>query len=144
MSLCASSPLRSKKKTMDSPSSEESDRDVALDEDLEELRRACLLSPTCSPIAASYENSDIESESESGSDADEDADLLRRLKAQIQDSPPRSPSFVQPLNTRPPFHSLESASSVREAVAGLDDDSDDYETFRNIQRMLARYEAGQC
>ncbi|XP_078163023.1 myb domain protein 4r1 isoform X2 [Carex rostrata] len=124
---------------MDSPSSEESDRDVALDEDLEELRRACLLSPTCSPIAASYENSDIESES--GSDADEDADLLRRLKAQIQDSPPRSPSFVQPLNTRPPFYSLESASSVREAVAGLDDDSDDYETFRNIQRMLARYEA---
>jgi hypothetical protein len=125
------------KATMDSPSSPESDRDVALDEDLEALRRACVLSPTCaSPIAVSNEDSDFES--------DDDADrLLRRLREQIQDSPSGSPSSFTPLSTRPPPF-LESLSPFREAVGGLDDEGDDYETLRNIQRTLARYEAGVC
>lgn len=133
---------------MDSPSSPESDRDVALDEDLEALRRACVLSPTSasvSPVAASNEDSDFESESDSDDDDDDDdaSRFLRSLRAQIQDSPPQSPSSVPPLSTLPPSW-LESVSPVREEVGGLDDEGDDYETLRNIQRTLARYEAGQC
>jgi hypothetical protein len=123
---------------MDSPSSPETDRDVALDEDLEALRRACVLSPTCaSPIVISDEDSDF------GYDEYDEADrILRRLREQLQDSPPGSPSSVTPLSTRPPPFS-ESLSPVQEAVGGLEVEGDDYETLRNIQRTLARYEAGE-
>ncbi|KAJ1702749.1 hypothetical protein LUZ63_002528 [Rhynchospora breviuscula] len=131
---------------MDSPScSTDSERDAAFEEDMEGLRRACLLSPTSTSPSASAlatHNSESEPGSDSDSDDEEDedeayADLLLRLKAQVQDSPRGSPSVIPPLNTLPPSP-LKSVPPVRE---GLDDDDEDYETLKNIQRMLARYDA---
>lgn len=123
---------------MDSPSSDggEGDRDDALDEDMEALRRACLLSPN--------DHSASESEPQPQPQADDDADLLRRLKSQLQESPPQSPSSLEPFSTPPPspLHFRGPLSPVPQFTAGSDDDDDDFQTLRNIQRALARYEAG--
>ncbi|XP_008793540.2 uncharacterized protein LOC103709816 isoform X1 [Phoenix dactylifera] len=106
-----------------SSSSTGSDLDEAFDEDMEALRRACMLTGA-DPVAVDDSGSDSCGES---SDTD-DVDLLRRLQERFYDpsSDADSLPLIKPLISLPPPDS---------------DEEDDFETLRAIQKRFTQYES---
>ncbi|OAY71802.1 Myb-like protein L [Ananas comosus] len=112
---------------MASYASSDSDRDDALDEDMEALRRACMLTGADPPDALGGSDSDSGGES---SDSD-DLGLLRRLQERFSvpsaaAGASESLPFVKPLSILPQSDS---------------DEEDDFETLRAIQRRFSHYES---
>ncbi|XP_072976256.1 uncharacterized protein [Typha angustifolia] len=106
-------------------SSDDSDRDEALDEDMEALRRACLL--TGNDPASAFDDSDSGSDSGGSSSGIDDVGLLRRLQERFPSSSSavELPPFIKPLCARHPQDS---------------DEEDDFEILRAIQRRFSSYE----
>nr|XP_010932454.1 uncharacterized protein LOC105053113 isoform X1 [Elaeis guineensis]XP_029122846.1 uncharacterized protein LOC105053113 isoform X1 [Elaeis guineensis]XP_029122847.1 uncharacterized protein LOC105053113 isoform X1 [Elaeis guineensis] len=106
-----------------SSSSTGSDRDEALDEDMEALRRACMLTGA-KPVVVDDSDSDSGGESSST----DDIDLLHRLQERfyVPSSDADSLPFIKPLSSRPPPDS---------------DEEDDFETLRAIQKRFTQYES---
>lgn len=108
----------------DEGASSASDRDDALDEDMEALRRACLI--------AGRSPSDLDpGDGGESSDSEDDLDLLRSIQQRFSvpsanaiDDPP----IPRPLNLILPTES---------------DEEDDFETLRAIQRRFVHYENGE-
>lgn len=108
-----------------SSSSTGSDHDETFDEDMEALRRACMLTGA-NPVAVDDSDSDSGGESSST----DDIDLLRRLQERfyVPSSDADSLPFIKPLISRPPPDS---------------DEEDDFETLRAIQKRFTQYESGK-
>ncbi|KAF8390043.1 hypothetical protein HHK36_024564 [Tetracentron sinense] len=104
-----------------------SDNDDDFDEDMEALRRACMLTG-----ANPNELKDLSSifpavsESEGDSSNIDDLDLVRNIQQRFSLPPDANPPLVlKPLQSLPPIVS--------------DDDDDDFETLRAIQRRFSKY-----
>ncbi|XP_038987867.1 myb-like protein L [Phoenix dactylifera] len=106
-----------------SSSSFESGGDEAFDDDMEALRRACMLTGA-DPAAVNDSDSDSGGESSST----DDVDLLRRLQERfsVPSSDADSLPFIKPLSSRPLPES---------------DEEDDFETLRAIQRRFTQYDS---
>ncbi|MQL78902.1 hypothetical protein Taro_011354, partial [Colocasia esculenta] len=105
----------------DDEDSSASDRDDSLDEDMEALRRACMITGS-SPGEFAADGADGDS-----SESEDDLDLLRSIQERfsVPSSVGNDPPIVKPLNS---ILSMES------------DEEDDFETLRGIQRRFVQYE----
>lgn len=106
-----------------------SDGDEGLDEDMEALRRACILTGTdlnsLQPPANETTASDCED------DDDDDMELVRGVQRRLSAcNHAEAPLFLKPLSTLPP------------ALSDQDDDEDDFEIFRAIQKRFSGYVQG--
>lgn len=109
------------------------DNDSALDEDLEALRRACIL--TGSTLNDRATSSGVAATSGAASDADsegiDDLELVRNIQKRFsipsEDVP--APLSLKPLSFLPP--------------AVSDEDEDDFEILRAIQKRFSAYHEGE-
>lgn len=108
----------------------EDDRDESFDEDMEALKRACVLTgknpneiePPAS-MAAAPESDDSDAESEEI----DDMKLVRSIQKRF--------SF--------PLDVLQISKSIRSHAPGDSDEEDDFETLRAIQRRFSHYDKGR-
>ncbi|KAL6954944.1 hypothetical protein U1Q18_038093 [Sarracenia purpurea var. burkii] len=115
-----------------------SDADEGFDEDMESLRRACILTGTdlnsLQPSSATSTADDTTagtavSGGGGASDSEADLELVREIQQRFSAcTQAEMPLFLKPLNTLPPSVS--------------DDDEDDFETLRAIKRRFAGYDKG--
>ncbi|KAG9449394.1 hypothetical protein H6P81_009359 [Aristolochia fimbriata] len=98
----------------------QSEGDDAFDEDMEALRRACMLSGK-TPDEINY-STDRDSEDENGEI--DDLDLVRSIQER----------FPVPLSVMPPL-----AGSTSESALANSDEEDDFETLRAIEKRFATY-----
>ncbi|GAA0150852.1 hypothetical protein LIER_09701 [Lithospermum erythrorhizon] len=110
---------------------EYSDNDDAFEEDMEALRRACLLTGTNQSGDATCTLSDVEESDDDGEDsADDDIELVRNLQKRFCDYAELTDKLsLTPLWSVPP----------------VDDDNDvedDFEALRAIRRRFAAYNDG--
>ncbi|XP_042375358.1 uncharacterized protein LOC121969347 isoform X2 [Zingiber officinale] len=113
-------------------SSSDSDRDEGFEADMEALRRACLRNGANAADAADV-GSDSDAYSDPESSGSDDIGLLCRLKERFSSPLPSThlPPFIKPLNILLP-----------DGLGGGDDDNDDdLETLRAIQRRFAQYKS---
>ncbi|KAA8542784.1 hypothetical protein F0562_023936 [Nyssa sinensis] len=114
-------------KTEDDEDFSGSDADSGFEDDMEALRRACIVTgknpndlKTSSAITVQCGTT---SESD---DEDDDIELVRRIQQRFSSSTDvEATLFLKPLSTLPP--------------AGSDDEDDDFETLRAIQRRFGQY-----
>ena len=124
--------------TEDISSSEDEDDDV-LDEDMQALRRACMITGTnpddldnasSSPSAAATADVNAAGESISDDDDDDDLELVRNIRNRFSTaSDGFEPILLKPLCVLPPAMSDE-------------DEDDDFQTLRAIQKRFAAYNNG--
>ncbi|XP_058199967.1 uncharacterized protein LOC131314974 [Rhododendron vialii] len=103
-----------------------SEGDEGLDEDMEALRRACILTGTdlnsLQPPANETTASDCDD------DDDDDMELVRGVQRRLSAcNHAEAPLFLKPLSTLPP------------ALSDPDDDEDDFEILRAIQKRFSGY-----
>lgn len=120
---------------------EEEDDDDGFNEDMEALRRACMLTGkdpddinTCKDEEDpnSNQNDDVDTSSAPNSDSDgldEDLELLRKIESQFSNTSRCEPLSLKPLSTLLP-------TSVS------DEEEDDYQTLLAIRKRFAAYENG--
>ncbi|KAH7853059.1 hypothetical protein Vadar_032722 [Vaccinium darrowii] len=114
-----------------------SEGDEGLDEDMEALRRACIITGTdlnslqpSSPAPTTADKSGFSAASDSEEEED-DLELVRGIERRFSAcNHAEVPLFLKPLSTLPP------------AVSDQDDDEDDFETLRAIQKRFAGYDKG--
>ncbi|XP_042502214.1 snRNA-activating protein complex subunit 4 isoform X2 [Macadamia integrifolia] len=104
-----------------------SDKDESLDEDMEALKRACMLTGTnpneIEEVSAAHAAaSDSEGNDSGTDDVEVFRSLQQRFSAPLEDG---KPLVLKPLSTRPP-------------LSGSDDE-EDFETLRAIERRFAKY-----
>ncbi|BFG33153.1 hypothetical protein CerSpe_194270 [Prunus speciosa] len=120
---------------------EEEDDEDDFDEDMEAIRRACMLTGT-NPDDLNPNNNKNHggddprhssgSESESDSDeVDDDIELLRKIRSRFSNFS----DFCEPLSLKP-------LSSLPPAVS--DDEEDDYQTLLSVQKRFAAYQNDTC
>ncbi|XP_021802956.1 uncharacterized protein LOC110747052 [Prunus avium] len=120
---------------------EEEDDDDDFDEDMEAIRRACMLTGT-NPDDLNPNNNNNHggdeprhssgSEAESDSDeVDDDLELLRKIRSRFSNFS----DFCEPLSLKP-------LSSLPPAVS--DDEEDDYQTLLSVQKRFAAYQNDTC
>lgn len=121
-----------------------SDADDGFDEDMEALRRACLLTGTnlddlenpCSPsptVAATAGGAAAHDCSDSGADdAEDDLELVRNIQKRFAIA---TDDALEPLNLNPLY-------SIPPIGDEEDDFNDDFETLRAIQRRFSAYNGG--
>ncbi|GMQ11458.1 hypothetical protein CsSME_00054095 [Camellia sinensis var. sinensis] len=104
-----------------------SDSDEGFNEDMEALRRACILTGTDpQALDTSVATGGVAASSDSD---EEDFELVRGIQQRLTAcNHAEAPLFLKPLCTLPP--------------AASDDDEDDFETLRAIQRRFEGYDKG--
>ena len=102
------------------------DNDPVLDEDLEALRRACILTGT--------NPTDVATSSGAASDSDsiDDLELVRNIHKRFSISSGDAPATL----------SLKPLSFLLPTVS--DDDEDDFEILRAVQKRFSAYHGGEC
>ena len=114
-----------------------SDADEGFDEDMEALRKACILTgtdPNTLQTSASAADDTDTGKYISGGDAvsdsdEDDLELVRGIQRRfLACTHAEAPLFLKPLSTLPPALS--------------DDDEDDFETLRAIQKRFSGYDQG--
>lgn len=120
----------------------EDERDEGLDEDIEALRAACLLTgntPDEEEIEEDVHNDTTEISIPSDKndnpnpihDDDDDFELVRSIKKKFSIPPDDGGAvFMKPLNSLPPF-------------VASDGENDDFETLRVVRRRFCDYDAGE-
>ncbi|PIN22504.1 hypothetical protein CDL12_04778 [Handroanthus impetiginosus] len=120
----------------------DTESDDGFSEDMEALRRACLLTgenpndghpelpSTTGPVANGVTSASASSEEESDEGGDDDLEMVRSIQKRFAGSMDVEDEMVKPLLTLPPDWS------------DNDDCEDDYETLRAIQRRFAAYNDG--
>ncbi|KAM6568160.1 hypothetical protein CsatB_016145 [Cannabis sativa] len=117
----------------DMSSSEEDEDDDAFDEDMEALKRACMITGTnpddlnnsSATPTAGESISKVEDEEDEDDDDEDDLELVRNIKNRFSTFEPLS---LKPLCVLPP------------AIMSDDDEGDDFETLRAIQKRFAAYD----
>ncbi|OVA00635.1 SANT/Myb domain [Macleaya cordata] len=112
--------------------SEEDEDDEAFDEDMEALRRACMLTGTNPDEIKDATGTNITSPTTSGSvgrsDDEDDLELVRNIQQRFSiPSDANQPLILKPLSSLPPVVS--------------DDEEDDFETLRAIERRFSKYDS---
>lgn len=117
---------------------EEEDDDDGFNEDMEALRRACMLTGkdpddinACKDEEDpnSNQNDDVEAPNSDSDGLDEDLELLRKIENQFSNTSRCEPLSLKPLSTLLP-------TSVS------DEEEDDYQTLLAIRKRFAAYENG--
>lgn len=123
------------KQQQEEPSGSSSDNDSEFDEDMESLRKACMLTGTDLITHPSVTSRILPPDSDSGGSDDDDYELARRVCQRLSVSDAefewrRNVDF-KPLSVVPPDDSD-------------DDGDDDFATLRAVQNRFSAYDMSQC
>lgn len=118
-----------------------SESDDGFDEDMEALKRACLITGTkpyhhLHPSTAATSNSDgvaSAAESEDGEEEEDDLELIRKMQQRFSGDGFEEPLNLKPICSLPPV--LDSDND--------DDSDDDFQILRAIQRRFSDYNSGK-
>lgn len=105
---------------------------ASFDEDMEALRRACVLTGADADSAVAQAGGlELAAPDSDSDDDDDDLGLVRRLQERF------SADLANPLTLKP-------LASLHPAAATSDEDEDDFETLRAIQKRFCAYDHSKC